>query len=386
MSPVDPLSPLPELPVHLARLEAFVFRAPIATPVQTSFGLMRDRPAVFVRAEDDDGAFGWGEVWCNFPSCGAEHRARLVETVLAPLLIGRVFAGAAAAFTELSEQTAVLAIQAGEPGPIAQAIAGADIALWDLAARRSGVPLWRLLGGSADAIGVYASGINPDRPQDVVAARFAEGHRAFKIKVGFGAAHDLENVAAVRALLGGDAPFMLDANQAWSLEEARRMARDLEPFDIGWLEEPLRADRPGDEWRTLHGATRLALAGGENMIGAAAFATAIDDGALAVLQPDVAKWGGVSGNWPVIGRIRAAGLRYCPHFLGGGVGLLASAHLLAASGGDGLLEMDANANPLRSLLCGTLGDIRDGRACLGDAPGLGVEVDVAALRSLCAAT
>ena len=70
------LAPLPRTPVRPTKAEAFVFRCPIATPVQTSFGIMRDRPAVFVRVEDDEGAAGWGEVWCNFPAVGAEHRAR----------------------------------------------------------------------------------------------------------------------------------------------------------------------------------------------------------------------------------------------------------------------------------------------------------------------
>ena len=73
--------------LNVARLEAFVLRCPIATPVQTSFGIMRDRPAVFVRVTDTEGAQGWGEVWCNFPTVGAEHRARLLDSVFAPLLI-----------------------------------------------------------------------------------------------------------------------------------------------------------------------------------------------------------------------------------------------------------------------------------------------------------
>ncbi len=374
---VDPLPPLPAIPVRLARLEAFVFRCPIDAPVRTSFGTMHERPAVFVRAEDEDGAVGWGEAWCNFPSCAAEHRARLIETLIAPLVLGRRYASAMAAFAELGEKTAVLAIQSGEPGPIAQAIAGVDLALWDLAARRAGQPLWRLLGGTSDRVEVYASGINPERPEDVAAAQFAKGHRAFKLKVGFGVARDLENVAAIRARLGAGVRLMLDANQAWSLDEARRVAPRLEDFDIGWLEEPLRADRPLAEWRALQGATAIPLAAGENLIGEAAFDAAIGSRALAVVQPDAAKWGGISGLWPVLEKIRAAGLRYAPHYLGAGVGLLASAHLLAASGSDGLLEIDANANPLRELLCAGLADIDAGSARLGEAAGIGIDIQQA---------
>src|SRR4051794_38802519 len=226
-------------PPALARVEAHVLRWPVEVPVRTSFGVMHDRPAVLVRVEDGEGAFGWGEAWCNFPACGAEHRARLIETVLAPLVVGRSFASPQAAFESLSRQTAVLAIQSGEPGPIAQAIAAIDIALHDLAARRAGLPLWRhLLGadGRADSrahsraaaqakprpdiapterVRVYASGINPDGAGETVAALRAAGHTAFKLKVGFGPERDVDNLAAVRAAAGAEAMVMVDANQAW---------------------------------------------------------------------------------------------------------------------------------------------------------------------------
>jgi D-galactarolactone cycloisomerase len=125
----------------IRRIEAFVFRWPVATPVRTSFGVMHDRPAVFVRLEDSDGAVGWGEIWCNFPVVGAEHRARLVKEVLAPLLGNRTFSSPRAAFDELSHRVSILALQSGEHGPLAQSIAGLDIALWDLAAPSWGAAL-----------------------------------------------------------------------------------------------------------------------------------------------------------------------------------------------------------------------------------------------------
>jgi L-alanine-DL-glutamate epimerase-like enolase superfamily enzyme len=159
-------------------------------------------------------------------------------------------------------------------------------------------------------------------------------------------------------------------------------------FAPRWLEEPLRADRPASEWQQLARHTPLPLAAGENLIGEAAFAAAIEAGALAVLQPDVAKWGGISGGRRVIGRIQAAGLRYCPHFLGAGIGLCASAHLLAAHPGAGaargMLEVDGNPNPLRTLLAPALGTLADGCIDLGDGVGLGVQPQVQELQALCA--
>lgn len=366
------------------RVDAHVLRHPIAVPVRTSFGVMHDRPALLLRVHDADGAHGWGEVWCNFPACGAEHRARLVQTVLEPLLCGAAFDDPPTAFERLTQATAVLAIQSGEHGPLAQAIAGIDLALWDLVARRAGLPLWRLLagtGGACDEIGVYASGINPDGPEAVVARARSEGHRAFKLKVGFGTERDLANLRAVRAEAGADAPLMVDANQAWGLDTACAVLPRLAEFDLGWIEEPLRADRPWAEWQALAAVSPAPLAAGENVAGSERFDALLDAGAVAVVQPDIAKWGGISGTRPVIGRVRARGRRHCPHYLGGGIGLLHSAHLLAATGGDGLLEIDANPNPLRSDLCGPLAALHEGRARLSDAPGIGVEPDPGWLRA-----
>ncbi|MEO9068147.1 MAG: mandelate racemase/muconate lactonizing enzyme family protein [Caldimonas sp.] len=399
-SPAPATSGSNNAPPAIARVDVHVLRWPVAVPVRTSFGTMHDRPAVLVRVEDGEGAHGWGEAWCNFPSCGAEHRARLIETVLAPLLVGHAFASPAAAFAALTAQTAVLALQSGEPGPIAQAIAGIDIALHDLAARRAGIPLWKMLmrgaaaatdasaaataGGSPPSVAVYASGINPDRPGDTVAALRDAGHTAFKLKVGFGSERDVANLRAVRDAAGGEARVMVDANQGWDLDTAIAMAARLAPFAPRWIEEPLRADRPVSEWRRLADTSPVPLAAGENAIGDAAFDALIVSGAFAFVQPDLAKWGGVSGVLGVVDRIASAGLCFCPHYLGAGIGLLASAHVLAARGdARGLLEIDSNANPLRTSLCPPLATLAAGRITLGSTVGIGIEPDLAALRSEC---
>ena len=342
---------------------------------------MFDRPMVLVEAQDEDGLVGWGEVWCNFPSAGAEHRARLVESVLGHLVEGAT-ASPEKMYAILTEKTRILALQSGEHGPFAQCIAGVDIALWDLAAKRAGKPLWRFLGGTSPEVRVYASGLNPERPAELAAKKRAQGYSAFKLKVGFGRERDLENLEALRSTLGADVRLMVDANQAWSPEEAAAMAPALEPYRLDWLEEPLAADSSIDAWKTLSARSPVPLAAGENMASPAAFDAAIASRAFEVLQPDIAKWGGFSGCLPVARKILGSGLRYCPHFLGGGIGLLASAHLLAAVGGDGMLEIDANPNPLRSELCGTLAGVHEGKASLDESPGLGVIPDVEALRKL----
>ncbi len=366
---------------RIADVQALVFRAPVAIPVRTSFGTMRDRPMVLVRIEDDEGAVGWGEVWCNIPDCGAEHRARIVALVLKDMLIGRPAHDPAALFADLTARTRILMLQSGEPGPFAHCIAGIDIALWDLAARRRGMALWRLLGAGDPAVRVYASGLNPDRPERLAAKKQEEGHTAFKLKIGFGAARDAANLRALFEALGPAATVMVDANQAWTLAAAIDAVQALGEFRLAWLEEPLAADAGWDQWRVLSAQSPVPLAGGENVAGDAAFDSAIAAGALAVVQPDVAKWGGITRGLPLGRRIRAAGLRYCPHFLGGGIGLLASAHLLAAIGGDGLLEIDSNDNPLRTLLMGPLQRVANGACRLDEEPGLGTAPDPHALRA-----
>ncbi|HYW61602.1 MAG TPA: mandelate racemase/muconate lactonizing enzyme family protein [Bradyrhizobium sp.] len=359
-------------------IQAFCFRCPLASPVVTSFGEMRDRPAVFVCAEDSDGVIGWGEVWCNFPAVGAEHRTRLINEMLAPMLVGRAVAQPSEVFEYLSAATSVMALQSGEAGPFAQCIAGIDIALWDLAAKREKAPLWRLLGGSTGRMRVYASGINPAGSVAQAEAAQRRGHRAFKLKIGFDEEADRANLRALRRL-AGDGFLATDVNQGWSLAQALQLAPRLEEFELAWLEEPLRADRPWSEWRSLQKRITTPLAGGENIAGRENFASALEAGALSVLQPDAAKWGGVTGCLEVARDALASKRRYCPHYLGGGIGLLASAHLLAASRGGGLLEVDCNDNPLRERFCGAVAEIKDGEIELGDAPGLGIEPDVTAI-------
>jgi len=364
--------------IRIARVEAFSFRVPIQKPIKVAFGTFRDRPAVYVRITDEDGVEGWGEAWCNWPSVGAEHRARLVAD-FGERIAGQSFAEPGDAFRTLDAELDVLVLQTAEVGPIAQALAGIDIAVWDLFARRRGVPMYRMLrDGDVANVPVYATGINPDGPEQFALARRAEGHRAFKLKIGFGDALDLRNVRALRDALGPDAELMVDANQALDLPAALRVADGLAPYGLRWLEEPLRVDRPAAEWAQLARASATPLAGGENMRGADLHHAAVSE-VLGTLQPDITKWGGITGNAPVAMTAVAHGKSFCPHVFGGGVALLASLHLLAAAGGDGTLEFDCHPNAARELVVGDLLPVRDGRVPVPSGPGLGAVPDLPAL-------
>ena len=366
-------------PITIVSVEAFAYRVPIQIPIKVAFGTFRDRPFVLVRVVDSDGAEGWGEVWCNWPAVGAEHRARLAVDI-GERLIGRTLGSPDQAFELLTSQLEVLVLQTGEVGPIAQVVAGIDIALWDLAARKEGLPLYRRLGAARQgSVPVYATGINPDEPERFAAARYEEGHRAFKLKTGFGHAIDVRNLTAMRAALGDRAELLCDANQALTLELALEFCRAIAPLRLGWFEEPMRVDAPAADWCALAAASITPLAGGENFHGAQ-FDEAIASDVLSVIQPDVTKWGGITGNLRVARAAVAAGKRYCPHYFGGGISLLASLHVLAAAGGDGLLEFDCHPNAGRELIVGSLLPVSDGRVPVPTGAGLGAAPDLVALR------
>ncbi|MFZ2736675.1 MAG: mandelate racemase/muconate lactonizing enzyme family protein [Burkholderiaceae bacterium] len=361
---------LPQDPVVIRRIETFIYRVKVDKPVVSTLAILGHRTALLVRVEDSDGTFGWGEVYATMPTYGAEHRALTVHKLLAPLLLGHSFHQPAECWQMLTEKTHNLAIQTGEAGPISAAIGGLDCALWDLLARRAKLPLCSLLGSEPKDLSAYASGLNPADGPQVVAACRAQGFNAFKQKIGFGQNVDLENLRSIRADMAEHEALMVDVNQGWTLEQALDMAPQLTPFNLSWIEEPLAADRPEAEWLACQSAFRAPLAGGENL---RAGDFAAQSPWLGVVQPDVGKWGGISAGWAVAQATLAQGLRYCPHWLGSGIGLMASAHLLAAVGGDGLLEIDVNENPLREALCQPFATLAQGKFVLTQSAGIGAE-------------
>ena len=367
---------IPHTSVAIARVRALLYRAEVADPVVTSFGSLSQRPAVFVEVEDTDGARGWGEVWCNFPPFVAENRARFLQDVIAPVFDGTTVDEPADASRRIDGLFGIQAIQAGEEGLIAALAAGLDQALWDLIARRRRLPLWQLLGGDR-LVRVYASGIDPTHAPDAVVAAREAGHRAFKLKVGFSDRLDLETVSGVRAVAGEELELMVDANQAWSPRQAVEMAERLARFSLAWIEEPIRFDQPSHVWREVASRSPIPLAAGENVRGAYALTRLLEERSVRHIQPDVGKWGGVTGCLEAGRRAVDSGIGFSPHWLGAGIGLLISLNVLGAVGGFGRGEIDVKENPLRDGF--PLPSVDDGVMTLGDAPGFGFEPDFKAL-------
>ncbi|TRD15346.1 mandelate racemase/muconate lactonizing enzyme family protein [Palleronia caenipelagi] len=358
---------------EISKIDVWTYRVPIENPVITSFGAMHSRPAVFLRLEDRDGCFGWGEIFANWPAAGAEHRARLLIEDVSDLVLGYPLEHSAALRTHLTERTHIRALQCGEWGPFAHVISGLDIAIHDLFARRSGLPLARyLMPGAAMSVPTYASGIHIRDADKMIEGSREHGYAAFKVKVGFNLESDSRAVIELCKSLGQSERLFADANQGWYADEAITFLRALDGAPLGWLEEPLPADAPIADWHRTAEVSQIPLAGGENIAGSAEFTAAITSGIFGVIQPDVAKWGGLSGCREVAIRTMGQGRLYCPHFLGGGIGLAASAAVLASVGGGGLLEVDANPNPLREAFgLWNEGESR-GHLLLRDKPGLGI--------------
>jgi L-alanine-DL-glutamate epimerase-like enolase superfamily enzyme len=370
-------------PIHIREISTFVLDAPIAKPVRNSWRTLTSRSALLIRITDDSGAQGWGEVWCNYPPRGAHHRADLINLVAAPIITGRDFDGPQQVFSTLEKALRIPSVTAGEPGPLAQITAGIDNALWDLVAKRAGKPHWQFFGG-VSRVEVYASGLSPDEPGPLAEQAVKNGFRAVKLKIGVDTAVDMKNSAELRAILGPSGKLMYDANQRWTVEQANKEMRRFAEFKPEWMEEPIAGDEPLSAWQTLAATSVLPLAAGENGRGRATFDGFVESGVLQYLQPDMGKWGGFTECLPLGRRAIAAGIKFCPHWLGSAIGLMSSLNLLGAAGGKGWGEFDANPNPLRERLMPADIHVSDGFITLSNAPGIGFAPDAAVLKELTA--
>jgi L-alanine-DL-glutamate epimerase-like enolase superfamily enzyme len=360
-------------PLQISKVCVFSYEVELAAPIVSSFGARHQRGALLISVENVCGAVGWGEVWCGMPSSGALHRAHLLREFVAPVLAGMVVQDIGLCVQQLRRLLMPVERLAGEPGPVSQVLAGIDCALWDLAAKVAELPLYRLLGGHhRAAMPFYASGIAPDASAAYLDALRDDGFAAFKFKAGYDDARTLPMLRAQYRRLHSGERMMIDANCGWELEAALAAADFLADVDLEWIEEPLAPDSPTADWQRLSQQARQPLAAGENLFALPRLVEAFDW--LGVVQPDVAKWGGVTGVFELGQRALQAGLRFCPHSFGTRVAAATTAHVLAAVGGDGYLELDVNPNPLRTLVADMDWDLHAGRLQLTDEPGNGLQM------------
>ncbi|WP_245997797.1 L-talarate/galactarate dehydratase [Streptomyces armeniacus] len=256
----------------------------------------------------------------------------------------------------------------GRSGLATQAVAAYDIALWDLKARRAGLPLAKLLGAHRDSVRCYnTSGGFLHTPTEELlenaAAALAGGIGGIKIKVGHpDGRHDLARVAAVREHIGDGVPLMVDANQQWDRPTARRMGRALEPYGLVWIEEPLDAyDARGHA--ALAASLDTPVATGEMLASVAEHTELIRHGAADVIQPDAPRIGGITQFLKLAALAEHHQLELAPHFA-----MEIHLHLAAAYPLEPWVEHFDWLEPLFNERL----EIADGRMRLSARPGLGI--------------
>ncbi len=354
----------------LASVQADHFRIPLPEVLSDStHGDISHFELVTVRLRTADGGEGLGYTYTVDAGGGAVHS--LIARDLAPLLAGQDDSR----IEQLWQRMWWHLHFVGRGGVAAFAIAAVDIALWDLRARRTGLPLWRLLGGHDPKVPAYAGGIDLQFPLprllEQTERNLANGFRAIKMKVGRPKlGEDLARVAAMRELLGPDTPLMVDANMRWRVDEAIRASRALAEHDVFWLEEPTIPDDVAGHTRIAREGP-LPIATGENFHTVYEFQQMITAGGVAFPEPDLATCGGVTAWLKVAHLAEANNLPVTSH----GVHDL-HVHLLAAVPNRSYLEVHGFG--LERLIEHPL-SIADGFATAPERPGHGVAFDWAGL-------
>jgi L-alanine-DL-glutamate epimerase-like enolase superfamily enzyme len=365
-------------------------------PYGSAGGMQAARGGLIVEIDTDDGVTGIGEA-----GVGGGSTAHVIETQLRPMLVGEDPLLIEALWQKMFARTR----QFGRRGIVLNALSGIDIALWDIAGKIAKLPLYRLFGACRDRVEAYASGgfYQQGKSIDDLAAE-AESYRArgftgMKMKIGRNPStqthlrhlvsnaalcevepeEDIARVAAVRRALGPKAKLMVDVNCAWSPAMAIAMGRSLEPQKLYWIEEPVATDDVDGSARVAD-ALATPIAGYETEIGLNGFRELITRGAVDIVQPDIAWSGGFSECRRIAALAQAYHLMVAPHAFASAVTLAASLHFAASIPNGLVLEFDQNPNGLRDeLLQEPIAIDREGMFRLSERPGLGIELDRAAV-------
>jgi galactonate dehydratase len=343
------------------------------------------RNYLFVRLHTDTGLTGLGEA-------SLEWQERAVQVLLhdwvEPRLLGRHPFDIEAVVGDLVRDQ----YQGG--ATVLTAISGAEIALWDLVGKACGQPVYRLLGGRchdrllAYANGWYGGADRPDEYAERARAAVAKGYRALKFDP-FGTAwKDLPaqeqalaraRVEAVRSAVGPGVALMVEFHGRLSAGSAVRMIHDLEPLDPAWCEEPV-APESLDLLAEVRRQVRAPLAAGERLYTLADFYQLCALRAADVVQMDLAHCGGILAGKKVAALAQARDLRVAPHCSIGPVALAACLHFDVSTPSFLIQEAFAEFDvPWRDELVGGWSPVCNGELVLNDAPGLGLELDEAAL-------
>src|SRR5215470_15541942 len=318
---------------------------------------------LLVRVDTDGDVTGWGEGFGHriFPATKAA-----LDTLIGPMCVGRDPSAITALMDELQRNLTGV----GRNGSAMYALSAIDIALWDIAGKLAGLPLYRLLGGSArKTLPAYASLLRYGEPGAVahyVERALKRGYRHIKL-------HEITvgPIQAAREVAGPDIAIMVDCNCPWRVGEAIGMAHRLRQFNLKWLEEPVWPPEDHAGLARVQTEGGIPTAAGENAM-LPEFRSMLAAGALAYAQPSVTKVGGVTQLRKVAALADAHGVPTVPHSAYFGPGLIASIHCIAAMSRESLVERydaDFAVNPFHDAILPTA----NGCMKVPQGPGLGVE-------------
>jgi L-alanine-DL-glutamate epimerase-like enolase superfamily enzyme len=358
---------------------------------------------VWVRVETDAGISGLGECVHG----GAQAIAIIQQ--LRQHLIGRDPFQIDALFEELRRRHV---FDGGFAGALITALTGIEIALWDLKGKALGVPIYELLGGKfRDKIRVYADcqvepGMDFDAIRRVVDSVLERGFTALKIDLDIGAytgrridSRDLmldpfnytasqrehermvELVEMVTTAAGRDVAVAADVHTRLDVASAIRLARDLEPFHLLWLEEPVPPENV-DAMREVKRSTSTPICAGENLYLRHGFRELIVNQAVDIIMPDIPKCGGLSECRKIANLAEIYYMPFAPHNVASPIGTMASAHVCASIPNFLVLEFHwLQRDYWRTIITDKEDIIKDGFITLSDRPGIGLELDEAVARA-----
>jgi len=363
---------------------------PIAYPDPNDFGTTRR--TVLVRVQTDEGVVGWGESIAMWPeACRAV--ATVISEGLAPVVMGAEAGDIDANWRAMRAHVWWY----GEGGIASMAIAGIDMALWDIAAREAGRPLYQLVGGLAQdrLLANASSHVNKAGEAACVAevvGFFEAGFRSCKLgfakkgesNIGGDPDTDVSFIRALRAALGPEAQILVDIGNGvrWDADTAISVANRMADYDIGWFEEPLY---PTDDagYRRLAAGTDVRIASGEREFTEAGYRRQMEMGAVAVYGVDPARAEGITGFRRGDALAGRHGRVVNAHAWSTAITTAASLHLSLASPNTEIFEYKPFDVVVQSdLIGGQRLWHRDGWAYPPEGPGLGIEVDEAVVRRL----
>lgn len=350
-------------------------------PTVTSWGAYNQVSIVLVEIRTADGITGVGETLARF---SPKAHAELIDTSLKPRLVGQDARNIGALWQSMRR---ALSGRAG--GMLIEAIAGVDIALWDILGKSAGLPIAKLLGGiGRERIDVYAAAINwvEDADADRELERYTgEGFRRIKVKMAKPVKEACRRIERLRKHAGDDIALCVDANWAYTLDEAVEVGRALSANDYFWFEEPLAPENE-QGYEELRKRCDVPLAAGESNFIADQAQRLVANRTLSILQPDVARAGGISETRRMADYAGLHDVAYAPHIgMSGIICETASIHLAAAMPNFRVMECECDLSPfkrdLADLAPGCLRQ-KNGTLDVPSGPGLGIEIDWDAVERL----